>query len=132
MSTEKKLLRIKQNKSDRRIARKICKMIRRDEFRKLNSFIDGDTNSVVHPDSVLNRRGMTGLMISCKLGHPDCLNVFLRHGASKNLTCFKGNKSLHTFILKTLLFMFYHDTHMKLWYIFLTAIVRSKVRRVCQ
>jgi len=95
MSTEKKLLRIKQNKSDRRIARKICKMIRRDEFRKLNSFIDGDTNSVVHPDSVLNRRGMTGLMISCKLGHPDCLNVFLRHGASKNLTCFKGNIALH-------------------------------------
>ena len=47
----------------------------------------------IHPDSVLNKRGMTGLMISSKLGHPDCVNVFLRKGASRKLTCFKGKQT---------------------------------------
>jgi len=95
--SEKKLLRVDKNKADRRIAHKIRKYLRRDEFRKLNSFIAAadDKNKIIHPDSVLNRRGMTGLMISCKLGHPDCVNVFLRQGASRNLTCFKGNTALH-------------------------------------
>ena len=89
MNSDKKLLKIKQSKADRRIAEKICKYLRRDEFRKLEtSFFAVDDK--IHPDSVLNKRGMTGLMISSKLGHPDCLNVFLRKGASRKLTCFKG------------------------------------------
>jgi len=92
--SEKKFLRVDKNKDDRRIAQKICKYLRRDDFRKLNSII-ADKNKIIHPDSVLNRRGMTGLMISCKLGHPDCVKVFLRQGASRNLTCFKGNTALH-------------------------------------
>jgi len=94
MNSDKKLLKIKQSKADRRIAEKICKYLRRDEFRKLEkSFFAVDDK--IHPDSVLNKRGMTGLMISSKLGHPDCLNVFLRKGASRKLTCFKGNIALH-------------------------------------
>jgi len=94
MNSDKKLLKIKQSKADRRIAEKICKYLRRDEFRKLEtSFFAVDDK--IHPDSVLNKRGMTGLMISSKLGHPDCVNVFLRKGASRKLTCFKGNIALH-------------------------------------
>jgi len=94
MNSDKKLLKIKQSKADRRIAEKICKYLRRDEFRKLEtSFFAADDK--IHPDSVLNKRGMTGLMISSKLGHPDCVNVFLRKGASRKLTCFKGNIALH-------------------------------------
>jgi len=94
MNSNKKLLKIKQSKADRRIAEKICKYLRRDEFRKLEtSFFAADDK--IHPDSVLNKRGMTGLMISSKLGHPDCVNVFLRKGASRKLTCFKGNIALH-------------------------------------
>lgn len=94
MNSDKKLLKIKLSKADRRIAEKICKYLRRDEFRKLEtSFFAADDK--IHPDSVLNKRGMTGLMISSKLGHPDCVNVFLRKGASRKLTCFKGNIALH-------------------------------------
>jgi len=94
MNSDKKLLKIKQSKADRRIAEKICKYLRRDEFRKLEtSFFAADDK--IHPDSILNKRGMTGLMISSKLGHPDCVNVFLRKGASRKLTCFKGNIALH-------------------------------------
>ena len=92
MNSDKKLLKIKQSKADRRIAEKICKYLRRDEFRKLEtSFFAADDK--IHPDSVLNKRGMTGLMISSKLGHPDCVNVFLRKGASRKLTCFKGKQT---------------------------------------
>lgn len=92
--SEKKLLRVEKKKADRRIAQKLCKYLRRDDFRKLDSYI-ADKNMIIHPDSVLNKCGMTGLMISCKLGHPDCVKVFLRQGASRNLTCSKGNTALH-------------------------------------
>ena len=85
--SDKKLLKIKKSKADRRIAEKVCKYLRRDDFRKLEIFIS-DNN--IHPDSVLNKRGMTGLMMSCKIGHPECVNVFLRKGASRKLICSKG------------------------------------------
>jgi len=94
MNSDKKLLKIKQSKADRRIAEKICKYLRRDEFRKLETSFFAAADKI-HPDSALNKRGMTGLMISSKLGHPDCVNVFLRKGASRKLACFKGNIALH-------------------------------------
>lgn len=75
---------------DRRLARKICKCIRRDKFHKLKSLVRD-----IHPDSIINDKGQTGLHLACKLGHPDCLNVFLRSGASRCFQDGKGNLALH-------------------------------------
>ena len=39
----------------------------------------------IHPDSVLNSKGQSGLHIACKYGTADVLYIFLKQGASIRL-----------------------------------------------
>lgn len=99
-----KRLQIDKNKADSRIALKICKLLRRNDFLKLSHFLASakiksetkdDVIIKVHPDSVLNSKGQTGLHLACKFGHSDCVKVFLCQGASKRFQDKKGNIPLH-------------------------------------
>ncbi len=85
------------DREDRRLAHKIRTYIQKDKFHKLSSFFDLQQNrhSAIHPDSPLNSSGQTGLHFSAKLGHPDCVRVFLELGANPKVQDRKGNTPLH-------------------------------------
>ena len=87
--TDNRYLKIDKTK-DRTLADQIRKCIRKDKFIKLRAL-----TASIHPDSVLNRKGQNGCHLSCKYGHPDCLNVFLSQGANKRFRDEKGNIPLH-------------------------------------
>jgi ankyrin repeat protein len=87
-----RLLQVKKDKSDRKLAEKIVGYIKKDKFHKLKSCV---VKSGIHPDSVFNSKGQTGLHLAAKAGHPDCLNVFLTKGASTGLQDNKLNLALH-------------------------------------
>ena len=80
-----------KSKADRKLAQQIRKCIRKDKFHKLQALISSD----IHPDSILNDKGQNGIHLSCKYGHPDCLDFFLRKGADKSAQDKKGNTGLH-------------------------------------
>ncbi len=86
----KRLLDISHSSSDRKLAQKIVRSVKSDRFHKLGSFL-----TFIHPDSILNDKGYTGLHLACKSGHADCINVFLRNGASKISQDYDGNTGLH-------------------------------------
>lgn len=88
--SDKRCLKISKSKADDKLASKIRKCIKKDKFHKIQALIAN-----IHPDSVLNKKGQTGLHLSCKYGHPDCLDIFLRQGASKDLQDKRGNIPLH-------------------------------------
>ena len=90
MTTTMEPLLIKDNKSDRRVAQKIRQLLRRDDSHQLSFLV-----AQIHPDSVLNSKGQTGLHLACKMGHANCVKVFLRQGASKRFRDNNGNIPLH-------------------------------------
>ena len=73
-----------------KMAHRIIRHIEKDEFHKLQSLFAN--NTIIDPDTVLDsRNGRTGLHMACKLGRYDCIQVFLRNGASKLSQDYKGN-----------------------------------------
>lgn len=73
-----------------KMAHRILRHIEKDEFHKLQSLFAN--NTIIDPDTVLDsRNGRTGLHMACKLGRYDCIQVFLRNGASKLSQDYKGN-----------------------------------------
>ena len=91
--SDKRYLKISKSKADFKLAQKIRKCIKKDKFHKIQALIAN-----IHPDSVLNKKGQNGLHLSCKYGHPDCLSIFLRQGASKDFQDKRGNIPLHVAI----------------------------------
>lgn len=90
MTTE--LLNILASKSDKKLAIKFIDYIKRDKTKKLKQIL---LSKKIHPDSILNRKGHTGLHIACKYGKVDILYVFLGQGARLRLQDKKGNLPLH-------------------------------------